>query len=76
MDSPEGGAYGVSRSVRQKFKTAALHRTPIGGLHAVGQSIFAPGILGTALGTLRVLAQIVGPSVLQKQFTDLKIEGI
>ncbi len=76
MDSPEGGAYGVSRSVQQKFKTAALHRTPIGGLHAVGQSTFAPGILGTALGTLRVLSQITGTPVLHKQFTDLKIQGI
>ncbi len=76
MDSPEGGAYGVSRSVHQKFKTAALHRTPISGLHAVGQNTFAPGILGTALGTLRVIAHITGTTVLQKQFTDLRIQGI
>ncbi len=76
MDSPRGGAYGVSRSVGQKFKTAALHRTPIAGLHLAGQSVFAPGILGTALGTLRVLAPLVGYDVLHQKFIDLKIEGI
>ncbi len=76
MGSPEGGAYGVCRSVSQKFKTAAMHRTPIAGLHLVGQSVFAPGILGTALGTLRVLAPIIGYDVLHQEFIDSGVEGI
>ncbi len=76
MGSPEGGAYGVRRSTTQKFKTAALHRTPLTGLHAVGQSVFAPGILGTALGTLRVLAPLVGYETLRQKFIDSGIEGI
>lgn len=70
VDSPEGGAYGVRRSVGQKFKTAALHRTTVAGLHVVGQSVFAPGILGTALGTLKVLAPLVGHDTLQRVFVD------
>lgn len=74
--SPLGGAYGVRRSVAQKFKTAALHRTPIAGLHAVGQSVFAPGILGTVMGTLRVLAPLVGRETLHQKFIDAGIEGI
>ncbi len=76
MDSPQGGAYGVSHSVRQKFKTAALHRTPLSGLHVVGQSVFAPGILGTALGTLRVIASLVGYDTLHQKFIDSREEGI
>lgn len=76
MDSPRGGAYGVCRSVSQKFKTAALHRTPIEGLHLVGQSVFAPGILGTALGTLRVLAPLIGHDTLHQKFIDAGIKGI
>ncbi|MDD5223229.1 MAG: NAD(P)/FAD-dependent oxidoreductase [bacterium] len=59
--SPRGSAYGIMRSVKQKFRTAALHRTPIRGLHVVGQSVMAPGILGTALGTLRTLVPVIGP---------------
>lgn len=76
MSSPQGGAYGVRRSVSQKFKTAALHRTPIAGLHMVGQSVFAPGILGTTLGTLRVLAPLIGYDVLHQEFVDSGVEGI
>ena len=59
--SPQGSAYGVMRSVKQKFRTAALHRTPIKGLHIVGQNVIAPGILGTALGTIRTLVPVIGP---------------
>jgi phytoene dehydrogenase-like protein len=57
---PCGAAYGVLRSCNQKYKIASLHRTPVKGLHIVGQSIFAPGITGTALGSFRTLVPVVG----------------
>jgi len=76
VNSPDGGAYGVLRSTDQKFKTAALHRTPISGLHLVGQSTFAPGILGTALGTLRTISQLIGDESLLRRLLDSHEENI
>ncbi|MCX5859428.1 MAG: NAD(P)/FAD-dependent oxidoreductase [Proteobacteria bacterium] len=64
--SPEGSAYGIMRSVKQKFRTAALHRTPIKGFHVVGQSVMAPGILGTSLGAIRTLMPVIGPEILDQ----------
>ncbi len=58
--SPNGSAYGVLRSANQLLKTASLNRTSIKGLHLAGQSVLAPGILGTALASLMTVKNIVG----------------
>jgi all-trans-retinol 13,14-reductase len=58
--SPDGSAYGVLRSTDQLLKTASLNRTSVKGLYLAGQSVLAPGILGTALGSLMAVKDIVG----------------
>ncbi|MFH0976907.1 MAG: NAD(P)-binding protein [Spirochaetota bacterium] len=58
--SPCGSAYGVLRSKEQLLKTALLNRTSVKGLYLAGQSVLAPGILGTALGSLVTVKDIVG----------------
>jgi phytoene dehydrogenase-like protein len=60
VNSPGGSAYGVLRSSRQRIRTALLNRTPVKGLLLAGQSAFAPGIFGVALGALRTVGAIVG----------------
>lgn len=59
-NSPEGTPYGVRRSSRQIIKTAMLNRTQVKGLFLAGQSVNAPGILGTALGSLVTVKSIIG----------------
>jgi phytoene dehydrogenase-like protein len=59
--SPDGSAYGVMRSTQQLMSAALLNRTSLKGLYLAGQSVLAPGILGTILGSLTTVQFIVGP---------------
>jgi phytoene dehydrogenase-like protein len=61
VGSPGGTAYGVLRSARQRFRAALLNRTPIQGLYCAGQSVLAPGILGTVVGSIETAGLIAGP---------------
>ena len=60
VGSPEGSAYGIMRSTRQLMSAALLNRTALGGLFLAGQSVLAPGILGTILGSLTTVQFIIG----------------
>ncbi len=60
VNSPEGSAYGVMRSNDQMLSAALLNRTSLRGLFLAGQSVLAPGILGTILGSLSTVKFIVG----------------
>ena len=61
VNSPNGSAYGVMRSDSQMLSAALLNRTAVKGLYLAGQSVMAPGILGTILGSLVTTKFIVGP---------------
>lgn len=67
VNSPNGSAYGVMRSNRQMLSAALLNRTAVKGLHLAGQSVMAPGILGTILGSLVTAKFIVGPERFRKE---------
>ncbi len=60
VSTPEGSAYGVMRSTVQLMSAAVLNRTSIKGLFLAGQSVLAPGVLGTILGSLTTVQFIVG----------------
>jgi all-trans-retinol 13,14-reductase len=60
VGSPNGSAYGVMRSTDQLMSAALLNRTALRGLFLAGQSVLAPGILGTILGSLTTVQFIVG----------------
>jgi phytoene dehydrogenase-like protein len=61
VNSPNGSAYGVMRSSNQLLSAAILNRTAVKGLYLAGQSIIAPGVLGTILGSLTTIKFIIGP---------------
>lgn len=61
VHTPGGSAYGVLRSTGQLTRAAMLNRTSIAGLHLAGQSVLAPGIFGTTLGSFHTIRHIVGP---------------
>lgn len=61
VNSPQGSAYGVMRSSRQLLSAAVLNRTAVQGLYLAGQSIVAPGVLGTILGSLATIKFMIGP---------------
>ncbi len=61
VNSPDGSAYGVMRSDKQMLSAALLNRTAVKGLYLAGQSVMAPGVLGTILGSLVTAKFIVGP---------------
>ena len=67
VNSPNGSAYGVMRSDRQMLSAALLNRTAVKGLYLAGQSVMAPGILGTILGSLITAKFIVGPSRFEEE---------
>jgi all-trans-retinol 13,14-reductase len=67
VNSPNGSAYGVMRSNRQLLSAALLNRTAVKGLYLAGQSVMAPGILGTILGSLTTAKFIVGPERFNKE---------
>ncbi len=60
VNSPNGSAYGVMKSHQQMLSAALLNRTSIKGLYLAGQSVMAPGVMGTILGTLATTKFIVG----------------
>ncbi|QTA80331.1 NAD(P)-binding domain-containing protein [Desulfonema limicola] len=65
VNSPEGSAYGVLRSRDQLLSAAMLNRTSVKGLFLAGQSVMAPGILGTIMGSFHTARFIMG----HEQFT-------
>ncbi|OQY46596.1 MAG: hypothetical protein B6240_07080 [Desulfobacteraceae bacterium 4572_87] len=67
VNSPDGSAYGVMRSDRQMLSAALLNRTAVKGLYLAGQSVMAPGILGTILGSLITTKFIVGLERFKKE---------
>jgi all-trans-retinol 13,14-reductase len=60
VGSPDGSAYGIMRSTQQLMSAALLNRTALRGLFLAGQSVLAPGILGTILGSLSTVQFIIG----------------
>jgi all-trans-retinol 13,14-reductase len=71
VGSTEGSAYGVQRSAKQILSAALLNRTAVKGLFLAGQSVLAPGILGTIMGSLVTVKFIIGPKWFKKVFFDL-----
>lgn len=61
VNSPGGSAYGVLRSSKQSLSAALLNRTSVKGLFLAGQSVLAPGIIGTIIGSLSTVKLIIGP---------------
>jgi phytoene dehydrogenase-like protein len=77
VGSPQGSAYGVQRSSKQILSAALLNRTVVKGLFLVGQSVLAPGILGSIMGSLVTVKFIIGSQWFKKVFSDLhQAEGI
>lgn len=64
--SPQGSAYGVQRSSKQILSAALLNRTAVKGLFLAGQSVLAPGIMGTIIGSLVTVKFIIGPQWLKQ----------
>jgi phytoene dehydrogenase-like protein len=60
VDSPNGTAYGVLRSCDQMLSAALLNRTPVRRLFLAGQSVLAPGVLGTVMGSLVTARFVLG----------------
>lgn len=60
VNSPEGSAYGVLRSASQMLAAALLNRTSVKGLYLAGQSVLAPGIIGTIMGSFSTVKLILG----------------
>ncbi len=58
--TPYGSAYGVRRSTRQLLPLISLQRPAAGGLYLAGQNAWAPGIIGTVMGSYQVVKSIVG----------------
>ena len=67
--SPGGSAYGVMRSTEQLMSAALLNRTSLKGLYLAGQSVLAPGILGTILGSLTTVQFVIGPKRFKQEVT-------
>ncbi|MEW6672168.1 MAG: NAD(P)/FAD-dependent oxidoreductase [Thermodesulfobacteriota bacterium] len=61
VNSPDGSAYGVVRSCDQLFSAALLNRSSVDGLFLAGQSVMAPGIVGTVMGSFQTVRSILGP---------------
>jgi len=57
---PNGSAYGVRRSTRQLLPLVSLQRPIAGGLYPAGQSAWAPGIIGTVMGSFQTVKSILG----------------
>lgn len=66
-NSPDGSAYGVERSCDQLLSAAMLNRSSIEGLFMAGQSVLAPGIMGTIMGSFQTVKFILGPERFRKE---------
>jgi phytoene dehydrogenase-like protein len=71
VNSPGGSAYGVMRSTRQLMKSASLKRTSVKGLFLAGQSVLAPGIMGTMMGSFQTVKNIVGQERFNQELIGL-----
>ncbi len=69
VGSPDGSAYGIMKSSNQLLSTALLNRSAIKGLFLAGQSVLAPGILGTILGSFVTARFIIGPDRFRRRIT-------
>ncbi len=67
IGAPEGAPYGVRHSLDQILTTILVSRRAVNGLFMVGQSLAAPGILGTSLGVLRTVGFMVGQKRLLRE---------
>ena len=74
MASPEGGLYGLMRSVTNDLQYAVMTRLPVRSLYLVGQNAMAPGLLGVTLSVLRSVGDVVGRGHFQK-FLAEKLYG-
>jgi len=75
-NSPNGSAYGVLRSTKQLLPLVSLQRPVVGGLYLAGQNAWAPGIIGTVLGSFQVVKQIIGFSRFREELIrDSELEG-
>lgn len=74
MASPEGGLYGLMRSVTNDLQYAVMTRLPVRSLYLVGQNAIAPGLLGVSLSVLRCVGDVVGRAHFQK-FLAEKLYG-
>jgi all-trans-retinol 13,14-reductase len=61
VNSPAGSAYGVVRSCDQLFSASLLNRSSVEGLFLAGQSVMAPGVIGTIMGSFQTAKFILGP---------------
>ncbi|MCL2669882.1 MAG: NAD(P)/FAD-dependent oxidoreductase [Syntrophaceae bacterium] len=61
MDCPQGAPYGIQRSLRQLPMMKAIQMLAPPGLWFSGQNVVSPGLLGTLLGSLQTLRQVIGP---------------
>ncbi len=66
VNSPGGSAYGVQRSAGQMLATALLNRTSVKGLYLAGQSVMAPGVIGTIMGSFSTVKLILGQEAFEK----------
>jgi len=60
VNSPDGSAYGVLRSCDQLFSASLLNRSSVEGLFLAGQSVMAPGVIGTVMGSFQTAKFILG----------------
>jgi all-trans-retinol 13,14-reductase len=70
VNSPGGSAYGILRSCEQIFSAALLNRTPVRGLFLAGQSVLAPGVLGTIMGSLATVRFVLGNERFRSEILD------
>ncbi|MDF1592787.1 MAG: NAD(P)/FAD-dependent oxidoreductase [Desulfobacterales bacterium] len=61
VNSPGGSAYGVLRSCDQLLSASLLNRSSVEGLFLAGQSVMAPGVIGTVMGSFQTTKFILGP---------------
>lgn len=61
VNSPAGSAYGVLRSCDQLLSASLLNRSSVEGLFLAGQSVMAPGVIGTVMGSFHTAKFILGP---------------
>jgi phytoene dehydrogenase-like protein len=67
VNSPDGSAYGVMRSASQSLTTALLNRTSVKGLYLAGQSVLAPGVIGTLMGSFATVKLIMGAKAFRER---------
>ena len=69
VNSPNGSAYGAMKSSDQFLSTALLNRSKIKGLYLAGQSVMAPGVLGTVLGSFVTAKYMLGLKRFKQEIT-------